>query len=82
MAKYFAEEFLKKSKNVKSVKLLNVFLIKLADTIEYYSAGDYLDETLKCLDEPISCCSKSGNLSTALKNDSKRNPYFIQPLNK
>lgn len=47
LAKYFAEEFLKESKSVIPVKFLNVFLIQLADTFEYYSIEDYLDGTFQ-----------------------------------
>jgi hypothetical protein len=47
LAKYFAEEFLKESKSVIPVKFLNVFLIQLADTHEYYSIEDYLDGTFQ-----------------------------------
>jgi hypothetical protein len=47
VAKYLAEEFLKESKSVIPVKFLNVFLIQLADTQEYYSIEDYLVGTFQ-----------------------------------
>jgi hypothetical protein len=43
IAKYLAETFIKDSKSQMSVKFLNIYIMQLTDTGEYYTIEEYLD---------------------------------------